>query len=269
MNKYTRLEKIPTFPANYLADKKAGFVIYNLTMRFYLVHISCVQQDLKHITQEEKSELIRKHKKKLLVEITILDQLGVDCGSILIDEDNELSNYGSRRGIACINSSSKIDSQFRKYFGKRDLYNKADVKAIGSKSARVPHLKGNFILEGLPEGIEWRKKNGNIKKPLTSEARRGDVATRAINDSPKVEASEVDVLITFREEEYEEMMAGHVWCFTSDALWVIRNGSSGAIVATFTSSPKKFWLFHFEEKFQDLNSIEQRQSIPGYWLQQA
>eukprot|EP00794_Sanderia_malayensis_P002275 gene2275-2615_t len=169
-----------------------------------------------HITQEEKSELIRKHKKKLLVEITIFDQLGVDCGSILIDEDNRLSYYGSRRGMACINSSNKIDSEFRKYF-----------------------------------------------------ARRGDVATRAINGSPKVEASEVDVLITFREEEYEEMMAGYVWCFTPDALWVIRNGSGGAIVATFTSSSKKFWLFHFERKLQDLNSIEQRQSIPGYWLQQV
>ncbi len=37
------------------------------------------------------------------------------------------------------------------------------AKAVGSRSARVPYLKGNFIIEGLPEGIEWRKQNGGIK----------------------------------------------------------------------------------------------------------
>ncbi len=73
-----------------------------------------------------------------------------------------------------------------------------------------------------------------------------NVATRAINGGAKIEESEVDVLVKLREEEYDEMMAEYSWCFTSDALKVIRNGNGGTIVATFTSSPKKFWLFHFK-----------------------
>ena len=39
------------------------------------------------------------------------------------------------------------------------------ARAIKCENARVPYLKGNFVIEGLPENIAWRKVDGSIKKP--------------------------------------------------------------------------------------------------------
>ena len=39
------------------------------------------------------------------------------------------------------------------------------ARAIKCENARVPYLKGNFVIEGLPENIAWRKVDGSVKQP--------------------------------------------------------------------------------------------------------
>ena len=49
-----------------------------------------------------------------------MEKLGIESVNILLDDNNDLCYYGSRRGIECMSQSKNIDSEFRKYFGKFD-----------------------------------------------------------------------------------------------------------------------------------------------------
>eukprot|EP00794_Sanderia_malayensis_P008390 gene8390-9289_t len=110
------------------------------------------------------------------IKITILEQLGVESANILIDENNDVSYYGPQRGIDCLNSNSNIDFQFRKYFEPtqkeftysyqdlQNLFKKEYAKAINSKVAKVAYLKGGFAIQGIPEDVEWKSKDGKFKR---------------------------------------------------------------------------------------------------------
>eukprot|EP00794_Sanderia_malayensis_P021321 gene21321-23395_t len=262
------------------------------------------------MTDKEKGESARDD----VLTITILEQLGVESANILIDENNDVSYYGPQRGIDCLNSNSNIDSQFRKYFEPtqkeftysyqdlQNLFSKEYAKAINSKVAKVAYLKGGFAIQGIPEDVEWKSKDGKIKRPcdygqkdinkimqvkenikfiimanpseislpgcilkLVDET----IAKSALNGGQKIQENEVDVLTMLRKEEYEEIDARYSSFFSEEALELIRqnNNSGGMIVATFTNAPKTFWLFLYEDSNEDLGCLSEDQAIPGRWLQ--
>ena len=47
-----------------------------------------------------------------------LEQLGVESASMILDENKDVSYFGSRHGIEFLNTTPQIDFEFRSFFGK-------------------------------------------------------------------------------------------------------------------------------------------------------
>ena len=188
------------------------------------------------------------------------------------------------------------------------------AKAINCRGAKVPYLKGNFRIEGIPDGIEWQRKDGKAKKPcqygqnniskimavkenvkfvviqdqkqdeagleepdlVSKEVPSSilklvddDVVKRAFNGGAKIDEAEVDVMTLLRKEEYEELLEYSNY-FSADAIDAVKKNfisiKKGALVATYTKDPQKFWLFYYNGNVTELAQLDGRQSVPGLWL---
>eukprot|EP00794_Sanderia_malayensis_P002165 gene2165-2458_t len=129
------------------------------------------------LTEDEKIVQIKHIKKKLINNIMQLEQLGVESSNIVLDKNGHISFFGSRRGIEYLSSAPQIDFEFRKFFDVKEkeknfsykdlqtVFNEAYAKAINCKNAKVPYLKGNFYIEGIPDNIPRRKENGQPFMP--------------------------------------------------------------------------------------------------------
>lgn len=86
------------------------------------------------ITEEQKRKLIDRHRKKLLEEILVLEDLGCQTSTLYLDISGEMYNLGSRAGTAFLATNQEISIKFREYFGAnnqqftiahvQDLFNK-------------------------------------------------------------------------------------------------------------------------------------------------
>ena len=187
--------------------------------------------------------------------------------------------------------------------------------AVGCAGAKGPYLKGNFIIEGIPDGIQWKKKDGRIKKPtdygqthieeimkdpgnvkfvISSSDKEAtdqrnispelenqppasflritskDIVMRAMKGGEKIKASEIDALVSLRENEQKDLER-YLWCFSQEARESFRkkNEKLGIIVPTFTISVKKFWLFLYAGKLSEIGNLDDQQNIPGKWLEKV
>ncbi|XP_065061639.1 uncharacterized protein LOC135688637 isoform X2 [Rhopilema esculentum] len=134
--------------------------------------------ELNEMNEEEMAFLVKQHKKKLLHQISTLESLGVEMSIMLLDGP-KLENFGSARGLAFLYAHPSLNADFKKFYDVGDenekktytykdlqaVFNEAYAEAVKIDNARVPYLNGAFEIEGLPEGINWRKANGSIKKP--------------------------------------------------------------------------------------------------------
>ncbi|KAK2555714.1 General transcription factor II-I repeat domain-containing protein 1, partial [Acropora cervicornis] len=132
------------------------------------------------LSEEQKRKLIDRHRKKLLEEILVLEDLGCQTSTLYLDISGEVYNLGSKAGTAFHATNQDISIKFREYFGKetpllhmenfircgsnqqftiahvQDLFNKKYSDVCG-KPCKVPYLKGGFEVHGLPEGIPFKK----------------------------------------------------------------------------------------------------------------
>lgn len=86
------------------------------------------------LTEEQKRKLIDRHRKKLLEEILVLEDLGCQTSTLYLDISGEMYNLGSRAGTAFLATNQEISIKFREYFGAnnqqftiahvQDLFNK-------------------------------------------------------------------------------------------------------------------------------------------------
>ncbi len=97
-----------------------------------------------------------------------------------------------------------------------------------------------------------------------------EVGRKAFEGGDKISEEEVDVLLRLRDEEFTEVMNAFANCFTDDALRALKanhkSQQEGVIVATYTENAGVFWLFYYESLVQDIEGLDQNQTIPGYWL---
>lgn len=118
------------------------------------------------LDEKQKERLIARHRQKLVEEIMILEDLGCDISSLLVDNMGNVCHVGSNGGNGFLSCNPDIGIKFREYFGAskrkyrrndvQDLFNKKYSQAIG-KTCRVPYLKGGFQVHGLPDGITFKK----------------------------------------------------------------------------------------------------------------
>eukprot|EP00112_Aurelia_sp_Birch-Aquarium-sp1_P019113 Seg4667.2 transcript_id=Seg4667.2/GoldUCD/mRNA.D3Y31 product="hypothetical protein" protein_id=Seg4667.2/GoldUCD/D3Y31 len=128
------------------------------------------------MNDEEKMSAIKLHKKKLLREISILESFGVETTVVMLHGD-QVSNFGSEKGLAFLDAHPSFNMEIQRYYDVTEnekqytykdlqvLFNRSYARAIKCENARVPYLKGNFVIEGLPDSVAWRKMDGSIKKP--------------------------------------------------------------------------------------------------------
>ncbi|XP_028418203.1 uncharacterized protein LOC114543418 [Dendronephthya gigantea] len=122
--------------------------------------------DIKVLDDEQKRKLIERHCKKLVEEIRILEDLGCQTSSLMINNEGTVFQLGSNEGNHFLSCNPDIGIKFREYFGSsvkkyrrndvQDLFNKKYSEAVG-KSCRVPYSKCGFRVVGLPEDISFKK----------------------------------------------------------------------------------------------------------------
>ena len=97
-----------------------------------------------------------------------------------------------------------------------------------------------------------------------------DIVMRAMKGGEKIKASEIDTLVSLRENEQKDLER-YLWCFSQEARESFRkkNEKLGIIVQTFTISVKKFWLFLYAGKLSGIENLDDQQNIPGKWLEKV
>lgn len=64
------------------------------------------------LTEEQKRKLIDRHRKKLLEEILVLEDLGCQTSTLYLDISGEMYNLGSRAGTAFLATNQEISIKF-------------------------------------------------------------------------------------------------------------------------------------------------------------
>ena len=146
------------------------------------------------------------------------------------------------------------------------LFDPITASSVQLENAKVPYLKGCFEIEGIPEGISWKKSNGATKKPtdygpgqiekimenkekikfvIKNSEQRNDledtlpdvppcllklveleVANNALNGNCKIQEEEINVLVQLREDESELLLRRFGHLFDDDAKMAIARNFS-------------------------------------------
>lgn len=86
------------------------------------------------LTEEQKRKLTDRHRKKLLEEILILEDLGCQTSTLFLDVSGDVYNLGSRAGTAFLATNQEISIKFREYFGANNQrFTIADVQDLFNK----------------------------------------------------------------------------------------------------------------------------------------
>ncbi|KAJ7349559.1 general transcription factor II-I repeat domain-containing protein 1 [Desmophyllum pertusum] len=97
----------------------------------------------------------------------LLEDLGCHSSMMLVDPCGELFNLGSAEGVNILITNHDVVAKFRQHFyvqckrytyrHVQSLFNKKYSEAIAKPGSRVPYLRGNFTVEGLPPGLVFKK----------------------------------------------------------------------------------------------------------------
>ncbi|XP_028416720.1 uncharacterized protein LOC114540925 [Dendronephthya gigantea] len=122
--------------------------------------------NIQSLSDEQKGKFISQHKKKLMQEILKLEELGCVVTTILRDNVGKIFELGSQSGNMFLASHPDVVVKFRDCFLNdsheycvhhvQNLFNQKYSIAVG-KPSRVPYLKGGFVVEGLPDGVPFKK----------------------------------------------------------------------------------------------------------------
>ncbi|XP_028415020.1 uncharacterized protein LOC114538099 [Dendronephthya gigantea] len=135
-----------------------------------------IADESKGLSHSEKNKLAaekwshqnsdKKEKYQETAKIIVLENLGCQISSLIVDNMGVVFQIGSNQGNQLLSCNPEIGIKFREYFGSsnrkyhrndvQDLFNKKYSEAVG-KNCRVPYSKGGFSVIGLLEGIRFKK----------------------------------------------------------------------------------------------------------------
>eukprot|EP00112_Aurelia_sp_Birch-Aquarium-sp1_P007290 Seg1794.2 transcript_id=Seg1794.2/GoldUCD/mRNA.D3Y31 product="General transcription factor II-I repeat domain-containing protein 1" protein_id=Seg1794.2/GoldUCD/D3Y31 len=169
------------------------------------------------MSEAEKKKLIVKHKRRLCEEIDMLEYLGCESATLLLC-GMEVMQLGSTKGTEYLDENFHVTNSFRSFFDASDegekrfsykdvknLFNQKYSETIDRPGAKVPYLRKGFRVEGLPDGVPFRKPcdYGANQIKLIMKA-RDSIKFIVLNEIP---TDEIQMEVAATEEEIEPVAA--------------------------------------------------------------
>ncbi|KAJ7382367.1 hypothetical protein OS493_035427 [Desmophyllum pertusum] len=251
--------------------------------------------DVADWSQEERNKFIARHRRQLLAEIMLLEDLGCHSSMMLVDPCGELFNLGSAEGVNFLITNHDVVAKFRQHFyvqckrytyrHVQSLFNKKYSEAIAKPGSRVPYLRVTTRNENdnPPESntsytitLSTIADDSTIASTLRKVASEANIEDVISKTGKQLEEDDIDVEDCSLTQDERLTLYTHCRDFFDEDAWTavchnskdISNSAKDIIFPLYTeAADEDFWLFYCPGKtLSSIDNARPTTKLGGYWL---